>query len=76
MGRQLHPPRAGKNKPERTLKMKEPETLGEYRDLFVALAGEDCKAVKFLDCRIAKQGRDEKVIADPTQMMLLLASMM
>lgn len=53
-----------------------PQTLGEYRDIFAALTGEDNAAVKFLDSKIAVQGRDEPVLADPTQMMLLLASML
>lgn len=55
---------------------KEPKTLGDYRDLFVVLAGEDSAAVKFLDNKIAMQGRDAEVWAAPSQMMLLLASML
>lgn len=53
------------------------KTLGEYRDLFVILGGdEDNPAVRFLDAKIAKQGRDQKVLADESQMLLLLGSML
>jgi len=53
-----------------------PETLGEYRDLCAALGGESCRAVRFLDRKIAEQGRDEKVIADDSQMRMLLYPML
>jgi len=53
-----------------------PATLGEYRDFCAALGGEDCKAVKFLDAKIAQQGRDELVIADDVQMRFLLLPML
>jgi len=52
-----------------------PKTLGQYRDLFALLAGEDNDAVKFLDRKITEQGRDEIVIAPESQMLALLASM-
>lgn len=52
------------------------ETLGQYRDLFAVLAGENSRAVKFLDAKIAQQGRDEKVLAAESQMMALLVSML
>lgn len=52
------------------------ETLGDYRQVCIAIGGEDCKAVKFLDAKIAKQGADEKVLADETQMMALLGPML
>jgi hypothetical protein len=52
------------------------KTLGDYRDACVALAGEDCDAVRFLDKKIAAQGRDMTVIAPESQMWLLLATMM
>lgn len=51
-------------------------TLGDYRDICAALAGPDCKAVAFLDRKIAEQGRDQKVVAHESQMLLLLGSMM
>ena len=41
-----------------------------------AIGGDDCEAVEFLDAKIAEQGRDQRVIADETQMMLLLGPMM
>ena len=40
------------------------------------LGGENCKAVKFFDEKIAKQGRDEPVIAPPSQVMILIGSML
>ena len=52
------------------------KTLGDYRDLCVALAGEDNRAVRFLDKRIADQGRDMDVWADETQMIMLLGPML
>lgn len=53
-----------------------PETLGEYRDIITALFGADNRAVTFLDAKIAKQGRDEKVLAADSQMRELLFSML
>jgi hypothetical protein len=53
-----------------------PATLGEYRDICAAFGGEDCKAVKFLDAKIAEQGRDELVIAPDSQMRMLLMPML
>lgn len=53
-----------------------PETLGEYRDLCAALGGKNCRAVIFLDEKIAAQGREEKVIAEDSQMRLLLMPML
>jgi hypothetical protein len=55
-----------------------PATLGEYRDLCVALSplGDECAAVKLLDGRIAKDGRDELVIVHDCQMRALLFPMM
>jgi len=49
-----------------------PETLGEYRDICAALAGEDNAAVKFLDGKIADQGRGAKVLVSDHQMRMLL----
>lgn len=56
--------------------MKNPRTLGDYRDLCAALGGEDCRAVKFLDAKIVAQGRDEQVLADEAQMLQLLGPML
>jgi hypothetical protein len=53
-----------------------PGTLGEYRDLCAAIGGEQCRAVKFLDEKIAQQGRDMEVIADDSQMRFLLMPML
>lgn len=54
-----------------------PETLGEYRDLVMALCGdENNPAVKFLDRKIADQGRDEKVMAPDGQMRMILIPLM
>lgn len=49
-----------------------PETLGEYRDLCAALAGEDNTAVELLDEKIAGQGRDARVLTPDSQMRMLL----
>lgn len=55
---------------------KVPATLGEYRDICAALGGEDCKAVAFLDKKIAEEGRDERVIAPDLQMRHVLYPML
>jgi hypothetical protein len=51
-----------------------PSTLGTYRLLADALWGKDSQAVAFLDEKIAASpnGADEVVIADETQMLILL----
>ena len=54
----------------------QPKTLGEYRDICALLGGEGCRAVAFLDAKIALQSRDEIVLADETQMMFLLGPML
>jgi hypothetical protein len=53
-----------------------PGTLGEYRDLCAAFGGEECKAVKFLDEKIATQGRDQVVVTPDSQMRLILMPML
>lgn len=55
-----------------------PATLGEYRDFCVAFSplGDGCAAVKLLNDRIAKHGRDELVIVHDSQMRALLFPMM
>jgi hypothetical protein len=50
----------------------EPATLGEWRKLFIVLAGIDSPAVRMLDAKIAIQGEDELVLADSSQMLALL----
>ena len=52
------------------------KTLGDYRDVCAELGGENCRAVKYLDDKIAEQGRDMEVLADEHQMMLLLGPML
>lgn len=53
-----------------------PGTLGEYRDICAAIGGECCPAVRFLDERIAEQGRNEQVVASDLQMRELLMPML
>ena len=53
-----------------------PSTLGEYRDLCAALGGPENKAVKFLDEKIAEQGRDAEVAAADSQMRYFLFPML
>lgn len=54
-----------------------PATLGEYRDLVFALMRDTYNpAVMFLDERIAKQGRDELVLAPDSQMRAILMPLM
>lgn len=52
-----------------------PSTLGEYRDLCVALIGnENNRVTQFLDKKIAEsqKGRNEEVIAPDSQMRAIL----
>jgi hypothetical protein len=53
-----------------------PSTLGGYRALCAAIGGPNCKAVKFLDERIARDGEDEPVIQADSQMRMLLMPML
>jgi hypothetical protein len=53
-----------------------PATLGEYRDMCASLGGAKCMAVKFLDKKIAEQGREELVLAPDLQMRMLLMPML
>ena len=53
-----------------------PSTLGEYRDLCDAIGGNDCAAVKFLDEKIAKQGRDAVVVCGDNEMRTILFPML
>jgi hypothetical protein len=52
------------------------ETLSDYRLACIAIGGEDCAAVEWLDRKIEQQGSDQAVLADETQMMALLGPMM
>ena len=55
-----------------------PETLGEYRKMCSTIGGEECKAVKWLDSKIAESpgGVEEVVIAADSQMRQLLMPML
>jgi hypothetical protein len=53
-----------------------PKTLGEYRDFCAAIDGEDSPAVKFFDEKIQREGREAKVLADETQMLMLIGSLL
>lgn len=55
-----------------------PGTLGEYRDICAAIGGESCRAVQFLDERIAAEaeGRESAVLAPDSQMRHLLMPML
>lgn len=55
-----------------------PATLGEYRDLCAEFGGEECRAVRWLDDKIAvaTRGRDEPVLAADTQMRCVLMPML
>ena len=52
-------------------------TLGNYRKLAKAVFGQESKAVKFLDDKIAESpnGENEEVLADEGQMVYLLGTM-
>ena len=54
-------------------------TLGGYRKIAIALTGsEESEAVEFFDTKIAESpdGENEKVIADESQMLMLIGSML
>jgi hypothetical protein len=54
-----------------------PGTLFEYRDMCKAIGGPNCKAVKFLEDKIAAHGgKDDKVIMPDSQMRMLLMPML
>lgn len=53
----------------------EMKTLGDYVDLCEVLFGADSASVKFFVEKIKAQGRDAKVLADETQMMMVIMSM-
>jgi hypothetical protein len=40
------------------------------------LAAKNCRAVKFFDDKIIKKGRDEPVLADETQILMLIGVML
>ncbi len=49
-----------------------PETLGEYLQLCKAIGGPDCRAVEFLEEKIAASNPEEPVIHEDSQMRYLL----
>ena len=62
-----------------TISTGEPNTLGTYRKIALALSGsEDSKVVQFFDEKIANNpnGENEKVIADERQMIYLIVTML
>jgi hypothetical protein len=52
------------------------KTLGEYRDFCATIADEGSPAVKFFDDKIKKEGRDAAVLADKSQMLMLIGSLL
>lgn len=50
-------------------------TLGNWYDLAVRVFGEDSPATQFLADKIASQGRDEEVIADEGQLLMVLGQL-
>ncbi len=60
-----------------TISTGEPATLGTYRKIAIALAGENSKAVQFFDEKIAasSNGENERVIAAESQVLFLISSM-
>lgn len=54
-----------------------PKTLADYRKIAVALGGgEENPAVRFFDKKIAEQGDGEIVIAEESQVLMLIASLL
>lgn len=53
-------------------------TLAYYRRIALLLSGrnEGSKAVRFLDAKIAEQGSDMEVVADESQMLILIGHML
>lgn len=50
-------------------------TLGNYRKMCAAFFGEDSKATKFLDEKIAAGSADDEVIQHESQMVMLLGQL-
>ena len=61
-----------------TISTGEPNTLKIWRRIAMALAGENSYVVKFFDEKIANSpnGENEKVLADETQMLILITQML
>ena len=63
----------------RTISSGEPATLGTYRKIALVLSGsENSEVVKFFDKKIEESpnGENEEVLADETQMMFLIITML
>lgn len=52
------------------------KTLGEYRDFCASMVDENNPAVVFFDKKIKEQGRNELVLTDESQMMILIGSLL
>jgi hypothetical protein len=50
-------------------------TLGDYRDFCAAVYGPKSRAVQFFEEKIKHQGEDTEVVADESQMLVLINSM-
>lgn len=61
----------------RKLSTGQDSTLGSYRKMAAAVFGEDSKAVKFLDKKIAESpnGEDEEVIVEESQAVAMLGKL-
>jgi hypothetical protein len=61
----------------RKLSTGDDSTLGSYRKLTSIVLGEDSAAVRFLDNKISQspRGEYEEVLADESQMLLMLFSL-
>lgn len=61
----------------KTLSLGIDSTLGNYKKLCETFFGKDSPQVKFIDTKIAESpnGVDEEVLADESQMIMLLASL-
>lgn len=62
----------------RTLSTGQPSTLGSYYDNCKALLGDDSPATRYFADKIkaSPEGRDEPVIANESQMMVLISSLL
>ena len=53
----------------------QPSTLAVWRQLMAELVGDHRKALAYLDGKISQQGADQPVIADESQVLMLLVAM-
>jgi len=54
------------------------KTLGDYRDFCATIAAEDSTVIKFFDNKIKSEpkGRDTQVIANESQMLAIIGSLL